>query len=202
MPLDALTQDDTIDAMVETVLAQAPPRFALAGYSMGGIVALHLAARAPERLSHLVILNSTARPDPPERRIIRDEQMARAQAGGLEAVVETEFMPLYFAPGPTRPTTLEGLVRAMARHLGPAIFCRQMRALRDRSDARPLLPGITCPTLVLGAAHDALCSVDRHREMADSLPNARLHILEEAGHMAPLEAPTAMAAQISEFLDA
>ncbi|MFV3074827.1 alpha/beta fold hydrolase [Niveispirillum fermenti] len=195
-----LTRDDNIDAMVDRVLADAPERFALAGYSMGGIVALHLAARAPERVSHLLILNSTARPDPDHRREIRDRQVGEARTGNLSRLLREEMLPFYFGPDFVHRADLAALVLSMGVEMGADIFARQMRALRDRADARPLLPAITCPTLVLAAEHDALCPVDRHEEIAAGLPDARLVVTGGVGHMAPLERPEALAAAIRPFL--
>ncbi|MBP7339390.1 alpha/beta fold hydrolase [Niveispirillum sp.] len=195
-----LTQDDNISGMIDRVLDTAPARFALAGYSMGGIVALHLASRAPERVSHLFILNSTARPDPDHRREIRDRQVADAQAGNLSHLLRDEMLPHYFGADFVGRADLSSLVLKMGVEMGAEVFTRQMRALRDRADARPLLSAIPCPTLILAAEQDAMCPVDRHEEIAAGLPDARLSIIAGAGHMAPLERPAALAAEIRPFL--
>lgn len=195
-----LTRDDTIMGMAKRVLSQAPSRFALAGFSMGAIVALHVARLAPERLSHLIILNSTARPDLESRRAIRDVQIAASKAGRLEQLLIEEMLPFYFAPAFADDARLRGIVRAMARELGVDVFDRQMRALRDRDDSRPHLPAIATPTLILAAAQDTMCPMDRHVEMQDAIAGSRLQVLENAGHMAPLECPAAISVAMRRFL--
>ncbi|HYC05001.1 MAG TPA: alpha/beta fold hydrolase [Azospirillaceae bacterium] len=195
-----LDRQVTIAEMADDVLAQAPGRFALAGFSMGAIVALEIARRAPERLSHLMLMNTTARPDTAERKGVRARQIYRAQTGGFRDVVVEDLKPRYFAPGTPNLGNLRRLVIGMALDLGVDVFRRQSLALMGRPDSRPTLSAIATPTLVIAADGDDLCPVEIHEEIHRLIPGSRLTVLRHCGHMAPLERPVAVAAALTEFL--
>ncbi len=185
-------REETIEDMAEAVLAAAPERFALAGLSMGGIVAMEIVARAPERISRLALLDTNHRAETPDRRIARAPQIAAAMAGGLEAVMVEEMKPAYLAPDHPGAAAILALVRDMALDLGPEVFRAQSLALRDRADYTETLREVCVPTLVLVGAHDRLCPVARHEAMRDLVPGARLVVVEGAGHLTTLEAPDAV----------
>lgn len=195
-----LTQDDSIEGMADRVLAAAPPRFALAGLSMGGIVAIEIWRRAPQRVLRLALLDTNALADDDARRRARIGFMRRAQRGGLEQLVRAELKPRYLAAASRAQPGLLDTVMAMARDLGPEVFLRQSRALLGRRDCRPGLPGIRCPVLVLCGERDELCPADHHRELASLIPGAHLEVLEDCGHLSTLEQPEAVAAALREWL--
>lgn len=190
----ALTEDSSVDAMAERILSEAPPRFALAGFSMGGIVALEVQRRAPDRVAGLALICANARPDAQTRRA---EQVFKANQGLLAEVIG-DVANRYFAADPNG--ALRELVIDMAMTRGPAVFARQNAALSNRIDSRPLLPRITAPSLIVNGDVDAISPPELSQEMADAIPHSRLVTLAGCGHMAPIEQPTALAAALAEWL--
>lgn len=185
----ALTGRASIAGLAADVLAAAPPRFALVGLSMGGIVAFEILRQAPERVSHLALLNTTPAADAAQ--LQRKAHLRRIARGEIRTVL-MELKPRYLAEANRRPELL-ALVVAMGEALGPEVFVRQTIALMLRSSSRPTLPHITCPTLVLAGAEDHVCPVSLHQEMAETIPGARLLVIPGVGHLSALEAPEAVA---------
>ena len=179
---------DSIAELARTVLISAPLRFALAGLSMGGIVAMEIMAQAPERIAKLALLDTNPRAELPEVAAGRQPQMDRVAAGDLLAVMRDEMKPNYLADGPDRTSILD-LCMKMALALGPEAFLRQSRALRDRPDQQDTLRQVAVPTLILCGREDRLCPVDRHELMRDLVPDSQLEIVDGAGHVPTLEQP-------------
>jgi pimeloyl-ACP methyl ester carboxylesterase len=196
-----LTIDDGVEAMADRVLQDAPERFVAIGFSMGGIVAMHLAARAADRLRGLVLLDTNATADLPDRSAARQAQQAHVRAGGLRQVVAEELKPSYLSPANRSRRDILDLTMDMAMALGPEVFIRQSEALRRRPDARVLLPAITATTLVVCGADDQLCPPAWHEAVAAALPQAELEVIPAAGHLLPLEAPVPLTAVLSDFID-
>lgn len=190
-----LTGADTMAALADNVLANAPERFAIAGLSMGGYCALEIAHRAPQRVAALALVDTSARPDTPESRAGRERQIARARSGEYEAVIE-ELLPKWVHPSRIDDGAVADVVRSMARDAGPATFERQQRAIMSRADSRPRLGAIRCPTVVICGAEDALMPLPIHEELRDAIAGAKLHVVPECGHLAPLERPAAVAAAL------
>lgn len=198
--LGDVSRSDTIEAMATDVLAEAPPRFALVGFSMGGIVALEIHRRAPERVTHLALLDTTPRAEAPDRAHARVAALAAVARGETEQLVRDSLAPNYLARGNrAHPGLIESVVR-MAMDLGPDVFVRQSFALERREDREHLLPAIACPTLVLCGAEDRLCPVALHVAMAAAIPDADLVVLARSGHLSPLERPDAVTEQIRRLL--
>lgn len=192
-----LTRGASIERMAEQVLANAPKRFALAGLSMGGIVAFEICKQAPERVSHLALLNTTARAD--AAGAARKKQLGRVAAGELDLVLKEELKPQYLAPmnrTRERLSTLE----AMGVDLGEDVFCRQTMALTIRDSYLEFASQILCPTLLLAGAQDTVCPVDRHEEIAARIPHAELQVLDNCGHISTLEQPEAVSKAIINLL--
>ncbi|MDG4649661.1 alpha/beta fold hydrolase [Roseibacterium sp. SDUM158017] len=185
--------------LAEAVLSNAPQRFALAGLSMGGIVAMEIVARAPDRVERLALLDTNPRAELPEVKARRAPQIAAVRAGGLERVMREELKPNYLADGPHRAEILE-VCMAMALDLGPEVFARQSLALRDRPDRQDALRAVRVPTLILCGALDALCPVERHELMHALVPGSRLVVVEGAGHMPTLERPEETTAALARWL--
>lgn len=181
-----ITGADDVGALADAVLAAAPPRFALAGLSMGGIVAMEVIARAPERVTRLCLMDTNASPEAAAVAAAREPQMARVVAGELRAVMRDEMKPNYLADGPGRTAILD-LCMEMAEALGPEVFLRQSRALMGRPDQREALRVVKGPTLVLCGAEDTLCPLHRHETIRDAVPGAELVVVEGAGHLPTLE---------------
>lgn len=189
-----LTLDDSIAAMARRVLTVAPDRFALAGFSMGGIVALEIERQAPERVAALGLVCATARPD---GQADRAALVAEARRGGLREVM-ARLAQTYFEDSP--PPDLAALVEAMAMDLGPEVFARQSAALAARPDSRPLLAAVRAPTVVICAQADRVVPDDRAQELATGVRGARLVRLPACGHMLPFEQPHALAAAIETWV--
>lgn len=191
---------DTIEALAAEVLAHAPPRFALAGLSMGGIVAMEALRQAPGRVERLALLDTNPLAEAPEVRARRPAQVERALGGRLDAVMRDEMKPNYLAEGPGKEAILD-LCLAMALDLGPEAFARQSAALATRPDQTATLRAFRGPALVLMGQEDRLCPRDRHDLMAGLMPQARLVVVEGAGHLPPLERPEAVTAALNDWLE-
>lgn len=183
-----LAGGDTVTAMAAAILQQAPPRFALAGLSMGGIVAMEVIRQAPARITRLALMDTNPLAEAPERAKMRDQQIARVLGGALEAVIRDDMKPHYLADGSDRRTILD-LCMDMALALGPDVFARQSRALQTRPDQCETLRGVDVPTLILYGAEDRLCPAERHELMRDLVPGAILARIDDAGHLPTLEQP-------------
>lgn len=194
-----LARHDRIGAQARAVLDAAPPRFALAGLSMGGYVAFEIMRRAPDRVTRLALLDTQARADDEAARERRVAQIALAERGEFAAVKE-QLMPGWVHPARRGDGHLVDLLFAIADAIGPEGFVRQQRAIMSRPDSRPVLAAIACPTLVLCGREDATTPVDRHEEMAAAIPDATLVVLPNAAHLTPLERPAAVTAQLRCWL--
>jgi len=191
---------DTVEALARDVIAHAPPRFALAGLSMGGIVAMEVVARAPDRIAALALLDTNHRAELPKVAARRAPQIAAAQAGQLRAVMRDEMKPNYLTDGPKRADILH-LCMEMANNLGPDAFINQSLALMARPDQQETLQSYEKPTLILCGEDDALCPVHRHKLMKELMPHATLTILKNAGHLPTLEQPDATTAALKAWLE-
>ncbi len=199
--LPAVASADSMAALAAEVLAHAPPRFALAGLSMGGILAMEVLRQAPARVERLALLDTNPLPEADAVRADRTTRMARVEAGDLDGVVMTEMKPLYLADGPRRTDILD-LCLDMARSLGPEAFLHQSRALMDRPDQQATLAAFRGPALVLMGAEDRLCPRDRHELMVSLMPQAEFVVIDGAGHLPPLEQPDHTNAALRRWLEA
>ncbi|MEW2918574.1 alpha/beta hydrolase [Ruegeria sp. ANG10] len=196
-----LAKQDSVQAMAADILSNAPPVFALAGLSMGGIVAMEVVRQAPIRVERLALLDTNPLAEKPEVKARRGPQMKAVQAGQLRQVMRDEMKPNYLADGPHQGAILD-LCMAMAVDLGPDVFLRQSRALMDRPDQTEILAAYPGPSLVMCGREDGLCPVERHRLMHDLIPNSTLRIIEEAGHLPTLEQPNETTAALIRWLEA
>ena len=192
-------RDDNMALIARRILAEAPPRFALAGHSMGGYIAFEIMRQAPERVAKLALINTQARPDTPEATARRRGMMARATAGEYRAVLD-ELFPGFVHPSRREDAGLRQLVYDMGDDVGPEAFVRQQTAVISRPDSRPMLAGIKCPTLVLSGDADNTIPNSLSVEMADSIHNAKLVILPDCGHLPQPEQPQATADTLVEWL--
>jgi pimeloyl-ACP methyl ester carboxylesterase len=187
----------SIDAMARAVLETAPPVFILLGFSMGGYVARAIAYLAPERVTALILVATSARPDQPalvQQRVTAARQMAGPHFPGLsKASIRASLHA-----GRAGDTGMIDRVRSMGARLGSDVFARQSAVVRAGDINR--LGEITCPTLVIAADGDQLRSVDEAREQADGIPGASLAVIKQSGHMIPLEAPQVLGGVIAQWL--
>lgn len=192
-------RDDNMGTIARRILAEAPPRFALAGHSMGGYIAFEIVRQAPERVARLALINTQARPDTPEATTRRRGQIARVQNNEYHAVLD-ELFPGFVHPSRRDDASLRRLVLDMGDDIGADAFVRQQTAIMGRADSRPMLAWIKCPTLVLSGDEDNTIPNALSKEMADGIHGARLVILPHCGHLPQLEAPEATAAALVEWL--
>ncbi len=191
---------DRIEEIASGLLDQLPHRFALAGHGLGGMVAIELIRRAPDRINRLCLMATDAQSDTPHIAAGREELIIGAASGRLDDVMPKAVGSDTLAPGPRRIPILNDMMK-MARDLGPDIFVRQMRVLQRRPDQQATLRRITVPTLILCGAHDTLTPARKHAFMADLIPMSELRVIEKAGHLPPLEAPEAVSTAIEEWLN-
>ena len=193
------TRDDTMAAIARRILDDAPPRFALAGLSMGGYIAFEIMRQAANRVAKLALLDTGPRDDPREAQEKRRTNIALAEAGHFDEIVDKQF-PLYVHPSRATDVALKSVYLAMCHDVGPQAYVRQQRAILRRADSRPLLPSIRCPTLVLVGAQDEATPPALSDEMAAAIPDARLVTVPDCGHLSTLEKPEAVTRALVEWM--
>jgi len=193
-------QDDSLGGMADRILAAAPPRFVLAGISMGGMVAMEIMRRAPERVRALALLDTSARPD-------TEAQTARRQAANAAMLAAKDLRDL--AAGGVGALVHPGAADDVRRELidmtvrvGAKAYVRQNLAVAARSDLRPVLPTIAVPTQVVVGREDRLTPPELSQEIQQLIPGAQLQMLPDCGHLPPIERPEATAALLSGLLSA
>jgi len=194
-----ITQGERVEEIASDLLGLLPAKFALAGLSMGGIVAMELLRRAPERITRLALMDTNPLAETPQTAAAYEPMIIGARSGRLDEVLRGFMKPDYLAPGPPRLTVLNQ-VYEMGRDLGPEVLVRQVRALQRRRDQQPTLRRCKVPTLILCGAYDTLTPLKRHAFMADLIPYAKLEVIDDAGHLPTLEAPEATTAALRAWL--
>lgn len=190
-------EHDNVAAMAEHVLHEAPAgRFALAGFSLGGFIAFEVLRQARERVSHLALLDTSARPDHPDNAPRRLANIA-ALATEPERVLD-QFVEL--TKGSNTPPHVVDEVRASMYRMGARHYAGQQRAMIGRMDARLLLESVRCPALVLCGAEDRATPPEHSREIVAAIPRAQYVELAGIGHMTPLEAPAHVSAALRAWL--
>jgi len=194
-------RDDSMAAMARRILANAPPRFALAGLSMGGYIAFEVMRQAADRVAKLALLDTGARAEVPERTEARRPLIALARRGRLAEITDDQF-PLLVHRKRHGDQALKAIVRAMNEETGADAYIRQQEAIMSRPDSRPTLGMIDCPTLVLVGDDDQLTPPELAREMANGIRGAQLVIVPESGHLSTLEQPQAVTKALVEWMQA
>ncbi len=190
---------DNFPDMASAALETAPDRFAIAGLSMGGILAFEIWRQAPERVTHMALLDTNPHADSAERRSERLVDIERVLDGGLRDLAINSMKPLYLAEVNRENDALLELLLDMALDLGPDVFLRQSAALRERADSVAILASIDCPTLVLCGVEDQLCPVEYHELMAREIPHAELVTVPDCGHISTLEAPETVSRELKRL---
>lgn len=196
---------DSLGAMAEAILAKAPAKFAVAGHSMGGRVALEVVRRAASRVTGLALLDTGYTPLPAgaagaKEEAGRQELLDLARQAGLRAVGERWLrIPMIHEARLKERKLVEPILQMFERRT-PAQFAAQIRALLGRPDATGLLPMISCPTLVLCGQDDAWSPLSRHRVMAQLIAHSTLVPVPECGHMSTLERPDAVNGALCAWL--
>jgi pimeloyl-ACP methyl ester carboxylesterase len=195
------TRHDTMKGIGESILAAAPPRFALIGLSMGGYLAFEILRQAPERVARLALLDTGSRADTPEQTERRMTLIGLAQSGRFKEVNDV-LWPRLVHPSRHGDAALRRELDAMAEEVGPEAFVRQQTALMHRPDSRPGFGAIRCPTLVLVGDSDALTPPELSDEIAAGIAGARRVTIPDCGHMSTMEKPDAVNRALVEWIDA
>lgn len=195
-----LAQDATIAAMAARAIESAAGPLLPVGFSLGAIVAVEMEKIAPDRIVGLVLAGYNATADLPERAMRRPLQQAEAATGGLERLLIEELKPNYLAACHRDNAGLLALLRDMGMSLGTEVFIRQSEALRFRADRRKTLTTLQVPVLFACGLEDQLCPPDWHRQWQAAVPGSQLALVENAGHMLPLEQPAAFGQAITQWL--
>jgi pimeloyl-ACP methyl ester carboxylesterase len=196
----------SLGTLAELIIAQAPPRFAIAGHSMGGRIALEVARRVPERLLGLAILDTGYEPLEPgqagERETAgRHKMLALARREGMRAMARVWVQGMVYPPRLNDPELIDPILDMFERRT-PDSYALQIKALLNRPDAGVVLTGIQCQTLVLCGREDVWAPPSRHEVMAKMLQHSTLEIIPECGHMSPMERPRAVSEAFRRWLAA
>jgi pimeloyl-ACP methyl ester carboxylesterase len=180
------------------ILRDAPPRFALLGFSLGGYVAFEILRQAPDRAEKLALIDTSARPDAADAIEMRRLRIATTRAGAFEQTVMDGF-PQAVHEAHVDRADLRALLLRMATTNGPEVYIRQQETIIARPDSRPDLAGITLKTLVVVGDSDQTTVPEAAEEMAAGIPGARLVVIPRAGHMALVERPEVVNAAVREW---
>lgn len=186
---------DGIGGIAAGILSDAPPRFALLGFSMGGYLAFEILRRAPERVTKLCLLDTTARPDSPEATAKRRDRIGIARNGGFAKTLDGAFDDAVH-PDHRGRADLRALSKGMSLAVGAQTYMRHQEAIIARPDSRPALAKIAVPTAIIVGDSDKITPPEAAYEMADAVPGATLTVIERAGHMALLEQPEAVTSAV------
>lgn len=188
-------EGDSIEALADSVLAQAPPSFLLAGISMGGYIALEIVARRTGRVRGLALFNTSA--------IAASEGKRRSSANVIDLVESGDFdRAVELVSGsvaPTRPD-VTSLAAAMARDLGPEVFIAHQRAVMNRPERTGDLARIYEQTIVVTADADVITPLELGRDLADGIADAEFVVLDGIGHLSVLEDPDKAADVLQPWL--
>jgi pimeloyl-ACP methyl ester carboxylesterase len=192
-------RDDSMAGIARRILAAAPPRFALAGLSMGGYIAFEIMRQAPARVAKLALLDTGARAETPEQTERRKVVIALAKSGRYAEVPEIAF-PIYVHRNRHNDAGLKEIVRMMSAETGVDAFLLQQQAIIGRPDSRPGLGAIKCPTLVLVGDGDEATPPELAREIASAIGDARLVVIGDCGHLSTLDQPEQVTAALVDWM--
>ncbi len=190
--------DVALEGMAHRILAQAPDRFALAGMSMGGMVALELMRIAARRVTRLALIDTSARPDSFWRGMHR--RLANLYVGMTSGFQRTAERSLKSLVHPSTPEDVRGELVGMSIRVGPQAYIQQNLAVLARCDLRPVLSTIDIPTIVVVGKEDRVTPVHLSYEIQNLVRESKLHVIPECGHLPPIEKPHQVAALLSAFI--
>jgi len=193
------TRDESVAAIARRILAAAPPRFALAGLSMGGYLACEIIRQAPQRVAKLALLDTGARSESPQQSERRRPTIETAKNGGFRKVTDDSFF-FFVHPDRYGDAALKDLVRLMADETGLEAYLRQQQAIVTRPDSRPGLSAIKCPTVVVVGEQDNGTPPELAREIAHAISRSRLVVIPDCGHLSTIERPEAVTEVLVEWM--
>ncbi|WP_353471598.1 alpha/beta fold hydrolase [Salipiger sp. H15] len=190
---------DRIEEIASNLLDVLPRRFALAGCGFGGMVAIELQRRAPDRVARFMLIGSSPLADTPQQAADRERLVIKARAGKFDEAIEGLLPRESFAAGPFRAEIM-ALVREMAEGFGPDILVRQARALQKRRDQQAVMVKLRVPTMIVAGTQDTLYPEKRQSVLAELVPGAVLRMIPGTGHLPMLEDPAALCAAIRDWM--
>lgn len=193
------TFDETVQARVAALMPSLPPRFSIVALSMGGYIAFELLRQVPDRVVKVVLMNTNARADTEEHKVRRKALVELSRTGRFKGVTP-RLLPNLINQKHLENTAITDVIFDMAERVGQRHFESQQMLIMNRPDSRDVLPTITQPTLVIGGVDDRIVPPDVITEMANAIPGARLEILDDCGHLAPLEQAEAVTGLVMGFL--
>jgi pimeloyl-ACP methyl ester carboxylesterase len=182
--------DRSLRGMAQRILDQAPETFALAGVSMGGMVALEMMKIAPQRMTRLALIDTNVRPDAIARKAYRYFANFVAITGDFERLSERSVNSLVH---PSTPNDVRAELAEMGARVGVKTYVRQNVAVAARKDLRPVLQSIAVPTAVIVGHEDRVTPIELSQEIHDLTPGSTLHVIPDCGHLPPIEKPAALA---------
>ncbi len=190
---------ERVEEIASNLLDQLPLRFALVGHSIGGVVAMELMRRAPDRVARIALINTSSLAETPQSAADYEPMIIKLRAGSLEEAVRGLMPAEHLAPEPER-VRIMGLLIEMAANIGAEAMVRQIRAMQRRRDYQSVLRRCKVPALVLCGKHDGQTPVKRHSFMAELIPHAELKVFEQAGHLPMLECPDEVSQALRAWL--
>ena len=192
-------EQDSMAGMADELLAQVPERFTLIGLSLGGYMAFEVIRRALHRLQRLALIDTTAVADHLPRRLGRLQDIAKVKQGGIEALIP-ELPARWVLPAHTHDAALVALIGSMAHSVGARGQFHQQTAMLGRPDSHQDLARVRVPTLVVCGRQDPVTPLADHEAMAACVPEARLAVIEQCGHLSTIEQPQAVTDVLSRWL--
>ncbi len=190
---------DSLEGMAQHVLDIAPPKFSLAGFSMGGRVSFQIVKMAPERVERLCLFDTGAAPEPEGGREARQKLVDLAYNVGMEALANA-WLPFMLGKARKDDAAFKKPIIEMVQRSTPDDHEKQVRALVERPDFRPHLKDIACPTAVICGEEDAATPPSVHAEIAAAIPGAQLTVIADSGHFLPMEQPQAFTAALRKWM--
>lgn len=194
-----VTTQASIPEMAADLLQRNSGLLVVIGHSMGGRVAMEMARQAPARIAGLALLNTGLHPRREGEDAKRQAMIDLAWSEGMARLARA-WLPGMLAAGRSPDPKVVQSLTAMVCRMTPEIHERQMRALLNRPDASQTIGGFTGPMLLMTGRQDVWSPIAQHEEIARLCPQARLEIVEEAGHFAPVEQPRAVARLLAEWV--
>jgi pimeloyl-ACP methyl ester carboxylesterase len=193
----AFRDHPTLGGMAVELLTHAPPRFTLIGLSLGGYLAFELIRRQPERIERLVLLDTRASADNETQRQGRFADIAKVQAGGIDALIPE--LPARWMHPAHRPRVSD-LMASMARSIGDRGQFNQQQAMLARPESFADLRNVRVPTLIACGREDPVTPVAEHERMRDCVSGARIEVFEQCGHLSTIEQPDVVTSVLTRWL--
>lgn len=198
--IPSILEGSSLTEMAKDIIQKAPSYFSLAGMSMGGFICLEIMKLAPERVSRLALLNSSARPETEEQKKMRENLLNKTTLENFEEILKNMATTGVHKSRQHDKNLINTIIR-MGKETGFDAYVRQSKALGDRTDNRNILTHISVPTLVLVGDSDTITPPEYSEEMAEKIPNAKLIKLYRCGHATTLEQPEEVNKALIEWLN-